>query len=365
METRAALSAAQDQGGERTGQALDQLYEKQGPRRFEAAGAVAGQEGRSVPSKSKPKSAGARGAGMRAAPPVPSRAEADSSALQDFVEFAKKLFFPDGRGAGVISRRVLRPEAMPTDDEMYQEMELSPLTYQEREAAVQELFKQAGAKPEEVLLQDVGRGQKNVYVVKKGRTDRVIVVSAHHDKANVGHGTIDNWSGATMVANVYQAMRDMDTEATYVFISFAREEDGLIGSSRYLKALPEAQRKKIVADINLDTLAVDGTYSWKNNSTRSLLDLVKKVAAGEKLDLKEQTLWGGDADSSSFRAYGIAAMTLFGVSPERVFDIVHSPNDTMAVFSMAHYRNAFLLTVALLKALNLLPVTPDAMAAVV
>jgi len=360
METRTALSAAQDKGGAKTAQTLDSFF--QGSAQLKAASddAVLGAE-------SAPASLPAGGPQARTesklAPPAPAEeAAAPLSSLDRFVDFAKGLFFPDGGEAGIISHRGTRLAAMPADEDMIKGMELSPLTYPERLAAVIELFKHAGAKPEEVITQDAGRGQKNVYVVKKGRTDRVIVVGSHHDKADVGAGTIDNWSGTTMVINLYQAMRDMDTEATYVFASFAREEDGLIGSSKYLKSLTADQRKKIDAMVNLDTLAVDGTFSWQNNSTKTLLDMVKKVAAKEKYDLKEERLWGGDADSSSFREFGIAAMTLFGVSPERIFDIVHSENDTMAVFSMPHYKNAYLLTLALLKFLNLTPVGPERLA---
>ncbi|MDD5629575.1 MAG: M20/M25/M40 family metallo-hydrolase, partial [Elusimicrobia bacterium] len=296
------------------------------------------------------------------APPAPAQTAVEKSSLDKFVDFAKSLFFPDGRPAGIVASRGTRSQAegMATDEQMYKDMELSPLTYEERLAAVIELFKRGGAKPEEIITQDVGSGQKNVYVVKKGKTDRVVVVSSHHDREwAVGRGTIDNWTGTTMVTNLYQAMHDMETEATIVFMSFAREEDGLVGSARYLKSLTKEQRAKIDANVNLDTLAVDGTFSWKNNSTESLLEMVKKVAEQEKLDHQPARLWGGDADSSSFRRYGIAALTLFGVSPERIFDIVHSENDTMAVFSMPHYKNAFLLALALVKALNLSPVGPE------
>ncbi|MBI5240751.1 MAG: M28 family peptidase [Elusimicrobia bacterium] len=356
--TDAAIKGSQNQGGEQAGQALDRLYEGGGRARTETADPVAGTEGHApvLPAPGADSLGGAK-----AAPPAPAAPAAEKSGLEKFVDFAKSLFFPDGRPAGVVASRGSRSqlEGMATDEQMYQDMELSPLTYEERLAAVVELFKRGGAKPEEIITQDAGAGQKNIYVVKKGRTDRVIVVSSHHDKAEVGAGTIDNWTGTTMVTNLYQAMRDMETEATIVFMSFAREEDGLIGSARYLKSLTKDQRAKIDANVNLDTLAVDGTFSWQNNSTESLLEMVKKVASQEKLDHKPASLWGGDADSSSFRRYGIAAMTLFGVSPERIFDIVHSENDTMAVFSLPHYKNAFLLTLALLKFLNLTPAGPD------
>jgi Zn-dependent M28 family amino/carboxypeptidase len=161
-----------------------------------------------------------------------------------------------------------------------------------------------------------------------------------------------------MVANLYQAMRELETEATYVFIAFAREEEGLLGSQFYLGSLSGGQKASIDCMINLDTLAVDGTFSWKNNSAKILLALIQKVAAKERLQLLETILHGGDTDSSTFLKAGIAAMTVFGASPEVIFDIIHSAKDTMAVFSLAHYKNAYLLTLALLRVLDASPVGP-------
>jgi hypothetical protein len=243
-------------------------------------------------------------------------------------------------------------DAVATDDEMRGRMERLPTTNPEREKYIQELFKLAGAKPEDIVVQDVGRGRHNFIVTKKGKTDRVIVIGGHHDKVSEGAGSIDNGTGSTMVANLYQALRDQDTDATIVFIAFGREEEGLLGSQAYLDSLTDAQKSKIDAMVNLDTLAVNGTFSWKNNSTRALLDRVKKVAADTHHDLVEAHLDGGDADSSSFRQAGIPAITIYGASEDVIFDIIHSGRDTMGAFDLGHYRNAYLLTLEFLKSLD-------------
>ncbi|MDE2141898.1 MAG: M20/M25/M40 family metallo-hydrolase [Elusimicrobia bacterium] len=243
-------------------------------------------------------------------------------------------------------------DAVATDDEMRGRMERLPTTNPEREKYIQELFKLAGAKPEDIVVQDVGRGRHNFIVTKKGKSDRVIVIGGHHDKVREGAGSIDNGTGSTMVANLYQALRDQDTDATIVFIAFGREEEGLLGSQAYLDSLTDAQKSKIDAMVNLDTLAVNGTFSWKNNSTRALLDRVKQVAADTHHDLTEAHLDGGDADSSSFRQAGIPAITIYGASEDVIFDIIHSGRDTMGAFDLAHYRNAYLLTLEFLKSLD-------------
>ena len=301
---------------------------------FDGAGAAAASDG--VPF-----------AGAPAAPLSP----------EAFAARAESLFtggrLAPGQRAAVAWRDAVRPAGvLPTDEELHERMARSPLTNPEREKTVVDLFKLAGANPADIVLQDAGRGRHNIMVVKKGRTDRVIVIGGHHDKVSEGAGTIDNWTGATLVTNLYQALHDQETDATIVFIAFAREEEGLLGSQAYLDSLTPAAKSKIDAMVNLDTLGVDGTFSWKNNSTRAMLDRVKKVAAESHRDLTEAYLDGGDADSSSFRQAGIPAITIFGASQDVIFDIIHTERDTMAAFNLAHYKNAYLLTLDFLKSLD-------------
>lgn len=252
-----------------------------------------------------------------------------------------------------------RPEgAIPSDEDMYGRMDRLPSTNPERAKFMLDLFKLAGATDADIVLQDAGRGRNNIIVTKKGRTDRVIVIGGHYDKVSAGLGKIDNGTGATMVANLYQAMHGVDTDATLVFIAFAREEEGLYGSQTYVRSLDKTRRAKIDAMINLDTLAVDGTFSWKNNSTRALLDRMAQVSRESGHAMKEDYLHGGDADSSTFRDAGIPAVTMYGASQDVIFDVIHNEHDTMAAFSLAHYKNAYLLVLEAIKSLDRTPLGP-------
>lgn len=278
-----------------------------------------------------------------------------------FAARAQELFagrpLAPGETLGIAwSREALRPEgSIPGDGELTERVARSPLSNVERMKALVELFRLGGASDADIALQDAGRGQSNVIVTKRGRTDRVIVVGAHYDKVGEGNGVIDNWTGASMVANLHQALHGVDTDATIVFIGFAREEDGLIGSSQYVRSLTKEQRGKIDAMINLDTLAVDGTFAWQGNSTQVLVDRVVEVAARTGRSAQAARLSGGDADSSTFRRAGIPAVTLFGASQDVIFDIIHSERDTMAAFDFAHYKNAYLLVIEVLKSLDAQP----------
>jgi len=255
--------------------------------------------------------------------------------------------------------RTVRPEgAIPSDEDMHGRMDRLPSNNPARAKFMVDLFKLGGATDADIVLQDAGKGRNNIIVTKKGKTDRVVVVGAHYDQVSEGLGKIDNGTGATMVANLYQALHGTETDATIVFIAFAREEEGLIGSSVYVRSLDKAKRAKVDAMINLDTLAVDGTFSWKNNSTRALLDRMAQVSRESGHALKEDYLNGGDADSSTFRDAGIPAITMYGASQSVIFDIIHSENDTMAAFSLPHYKNAYLLVLEAIKSLDRTPLGP-------
>ncbi len=322
----------------------------------QAAQAVAGRADLAQLSRDMASGAGARDAGRLIAELFDGRSLSglgEDMPLEAFVGYAARRFGA-GREAPVaaLARSGASIEAMPGDSDLSGRVELSPLTNPEREAAVYDLFRQAGASEAEIISQDIGRGSHNFMVVKKGRTDRVVVVGGHHDKVHQGAGTIDNWTGATMVISLYQAMKDLDTEATYVFMTFGREEEGLVGSQKYVASLTRQQIAKIDAMLNLDTMAVDGTFSWRNKSDRVLLDMFAKLAKAKGLDLKEVSFSGGDSDQTSFRRAGIPGGMLYGASEDVIWDIIHSENDTFARFSFKHYKNAFLLALETLKHLD-------------
>jgi hypothetical protein len=282
---------------------------------------------------------------------VPNAPSSDS-----FVREARRRFEDLRRSE---SERGSRPEgAIPSDEDMHGRMDRLPSTNPERAKFMIDLFKLGGAKDSDIVLQDAGRGRNNIIVTKKGKTDRVIVVGGHYDKVSEGLGKIDNGTGATMVANLYQALNGTETDATIVFVAFAREEEGLYGSAAYVKSLDKAQRAKIDAMINLDTLAVDGTFTWKNNSTRALLDRFAQVSRESGHASKEDYLNGGDADSSTFREAGIPAITIYGASQDVIFDVIHSERDNMSAFNLQHYKNAYLLVLEAIKSIDRRPIGP-------
>lgn len=306
-----------------------------------------------------------------------------------FVEHGRREYFGElapGEEAGVVvSKRApaSSPEAAPGETEMNDNVKLSPKTNREREDAAAALFARGGAaydpnapatakvdltRYDTVQFQDAGRGKRNVVVVKKGRTDRIVVVGSHNDKVENSGGVIDNWTGTTMVAHLYQTVKDQPTEATIVFIAHAREEEGLIGSRKFVSSLSREELKRVESNINLDTLAIKGggTLVWDNGdgwaSAKAMLDAAERAVAEEnarrsasdRLTLKREPLNGGDADSSSYRDAGVPwYATFFGGSEELIFSIIHSPRDNFGAFSLPIYKETYFVTLAILKYLDL------------
>ena len=335
-----------------------------------------------VPQSASPSANGGGDSPANASPAQAARVFDGSIVDRGVSEFFGELA-PDQEAGVVVARPRATVEGVaPTESEMNDNVKLSPKSLHERENASAALFAHGGAsydsatpttqkvdltKYDAVQFQDAGRGHRNVVVVKKGRTDRVIVVGSHNDKVSVGDGVIDNWTGTTMVAHLYQTLKDVPTEATIVFISHAREEEGLLGSRKFVSSLAPEELKRVESNINIDTLAIKGggTLVWDNGdgwaSAKEMLDAADRAVAEEnakrpandQLNLRREPLNGGDADSSSYRDAGVPwYATFFGGSEDLIFSIIHTPRDNFGAFSLPIYRESYFVTLAVLRYLD-------------
>ncbi len=58
--------------------------------------------------------------------------------------------------------------------------------------------------------------------VLPGNSEKVIIVGAHFDHVSDGSGVVDNWSGASLLPSLYQALKDHPRKHTFIFIGFTR-----------------------------------------------------------------------------------------------------------------------------------------------
>jgi Zn-dependent M28 family amino/carboxypeptidase len=213
-----------------------------------------------------------------------------------------------------------------TQDEIKADLALVPCKNQDRLEAVRNLFKQKGAADEDIKTEKF-KDIENLIVTKKGKTDEIIIVGAHYDKVKEGCGAIDNWTGIVVLANVYHTVKDFDSEKTYQFVAFDKEEPGLFGSAAMVKAIPKEKRGQYCSMVNFDSFGFSYPQILDNVSSQKMTDYALKLAKEIDMPISHFSLEGtADADSSSFKDKDIPAVTFTGLS-NNWQKYLHTSND--------------------------------------
>jgi peptidase M28-like protein len=223
----------------------------------------------------------------------------------------------------------------------------------DRESWLKQIFTEAGCDGERLREQPIKRQKlPNVICTLPGTSDSVIVIGAHFDHAERGEGVVDNWSGAGLLPSLFQSLNGEPRKHTIVFIGFAAEEQGLIGSDFYVKQLAPEQVAKIQIMIDLDSLGLGPTKIWLTHSDEKLANLLNAVAASIKLPLgvvnADQI---GDEDSTSFRKHHVPAVMLHSVTQQTV-PILHSDSDNLSAIRVDDYYDSYHLIAVYLAYLD-------------
>jgi Zn-dependent M28 family amino/carboxypeptidase len=140
-----------------------------------------------------------------------------------------------------------------------------------------------------------------------------IVIGAHLDTVPAGPGANDNGSGSAVVLELAHTLAQMPPSArpvTLRFVLFGGEELGLYGSRHYVDALSEADRRSIVAMINLDMVGVGNEWRFGGSD-----DLVQRaLGASSELGLRAVPLRGplsSASDHASFVSAGVPAVFFY------------------------------------------------------
>lgn len=233
----------------------------------------------------------------------------------------------------------------------------------QRKEKLKELFMEAGCS--EHLHEQPVRGSKlpNLECVLPGSSDRTIIVGAHFDHDTSGDGVVDNWSGASLLPSLYQAIKNEPRKHTFVFIGFTGEEKGLVGSRHYARTMTEEEVERTDAMVNMDTL---GLSSTKIDGTGAVEKLIKALAyIARKLNLPVAVVNVGAvgiSDSQPFAERNIPAITIHSFTQEAWnAGILHSPKDKLSAIRMDDYYQTYCLMSAYLVLLDLLlPLSTDA-----
>src|SRR2546427_4733393 len=149
----------------------------------------------------------------------------------------------------------------------------------QRESTLKQMFTEAGCDGQHISEQPV-KGSKlpNVICLLPGSSDKVIIVGAHFDRVSEGDGVVDNWSGASLLPSLYEAVKIEPREHTYIFIGFTDEEKGLVGSRFYVRQMTKEQVAATDAMVNMDTLGLAPSEVWATHSDKRLTGALAYIA---------------------------------------------------------------------------------------
>jgi Iap family predicted aminopeptidase len=214
----------------------------------------------------------------------------------------------------------------------------------EREQLIRKYLSEDGCSAANLSEQEFDRKlPPNVICVLRGETSEVIIVGAHTDHVDTaGDGVVDNWTGAVLLPALLYDLRASRRHHTFVFVGFSAEEKGLVGSQYYAEHLM-AERSRIDAMVNFDSLGLGPTEVWSSHADRSLVEALERVAAGDKLPLSTMNPENGaSADSESFAHYHVSSITLHSVT-ESTWSVLHSPRDKMGAIKFDDYYGSYRL----------------------
>lgn len=187
---------------------------------------------------------------------------------------------------------------------------------------------------------------RNVIGVARGsdpaRAREAIVIGAHYDHVGLGgrlsstpeltgqihNGADDNASGTAALLEIAEAVMEQRSRfpRTMVFIAFAGEERGLLGSAHYVKQ-PTVPIADTIAMLNLDMIgrprgAIDVSGLDASPSVEQDVRAAVKATGGD-LEIRKQGPGPGRSDDASFLARRVPAFHFF----TGFHDDYHRPSD--------------------------------------
>lgn len=155
-----------------------------------------------------------------------------------------------------------------------------------------------------------------------------------------------------MLPALYTSVASVPREHAFVFIGFSDEEKGLRGSKAYVADLPEGERARIRAMVNLDTLGLGPTKVELSRSDPTLVCTLRVAAAVAQVDLGAVNADRvGKSDFVSFARIGVPVMSVHSLTQETL-PILHTQRDVLAVINLPAYYQTYRLLAIYLAVLD-------------
>jgi len=225
----------------------------------------------------------------------------------------------------------------------------------QREITLKQMFSEAGCDEQHLSEQPVkGSKQPNVICLLPGTSDKVIIVGAHFDYVPAGNGVVDNWSGASLLPSLYEAIKIEPRKHSYIFIGFTDEEVGEVGSAFYAHQMTRAQVAATDAMVNMDTLGLAPTEVWASHSDPRLNHAIASLAKSMSLPVTAMNVEQvGSTDSEQFAARKIPSITIHSLT-QQTWDahILHTSKDKLSAMNLDNYYETYRLVAAYIAYLD-------------
>lgn len=187
-----------------------------------------------------------------------------------------------------------------------------------------------------------------------GQTDEWVVLSAHVDGHDLAESAMDNGTGLAAVLAVTRTLSPhvAGWRRGLRVMFFSVEEWALTGSAQYVNALSDLERKKIVLNVNLDSVAGSPNLAALTSGFAGVEPFVLAVAGANGQTLRTVRPLMTNSDHANFALGGIPAIRLVAGfdDPAAHLRVVLTPGDTRDKVAQSELRQATLLTAALTAA---------------
>ncbi len=200
----------------------------------------------------------------------------------------------------------------------------------------------------------------NIVGYLPGKSEKVIVITAHYDhigayKGKIFNGADDNASGVGGLMAAATYFKKNPPRHTIIFAALDGEELGLQGAKAFLENPPVAL-EQIVLNVNMDMLGINAKgelYASGASHNPSLIPYLQKVPSrahaklllGHDLPEQGQNDWTNQSDHYEFHKLHIPYV-YFGVEDHPHY---HKPSDTYYNINPEFYTDAVALVIKFLK----------------
>lgn len=184
-----------------------------------------------------------------------------------------------------------------------------------------------------------------------GTTDERVVLSAHIDGHHLAESAMDNATGVAGAIAIARAFAPHvgNCQRGLRVCLFSAEEWALAGSKEYLARLTPGELKRIVLNVNLDTIAGGARLTALTSEFPALDGFVQGAAADIGMPLDTYRPMMSNSDHYNFALHGIPALRLVAGFDDQTSNVRHilTPADTRDKAAAGELKASALLAAAI------------------